>query len=99
VRAYDSGDYSRALAFFLDDPVCLSGCDSEAGARYALYRGLTHLSLGDLESAESFLSMAKAAFDRDPGIFGPDDRGRLLSAWVSIGREFGTWGRDVLDSR
>jgi hypothetical protein len=54
-------------------------------ANYALYRGLTHLALGDARAASRWLGYAKQCADRDPEIFNDDARGALLSAWRSMG--------------
>ena len=99
VRSYNDGDHTKAMEHFLDAEGQVPGEDSEVGARYALYRGLTHLSLGDWESAERWLAEAKSMLDVDPHVLGHDDKGRLLAAWVSIGHEIGTWGRLVLQRR
>jgi len=55
-------------------------------ARYALYRGLTHLALGDARSADHWLTMAKQSCDRHPDWFDARERGALLAAWRSMGR-------------
>ena len=55
-------------------------------ARYALYRGLTHLALGDASSADRWLTVAKRECDRHPDWFDARERGALLSAWRSMGR-------------
>lgn len=67
--------------------------------RYALYRGLTHMALGDMESAERWLADAKSWVDRDPSLLDAGERGRLETAWVSIGHQPGTWGSEVYWSR
>ncbi|HTA92369.1 MAG TPA: hypothetical protein VK745_22480 [Polyangiaceae bacterium] len=54
-------------------------------ASYALYRGLTHLALGDARAAARWLGYAKQCADRNPELFNDDDRGALLSAWRSMG--------------
>ena len=53
--------------------------------RYALYRGLTHLTLGDVHEAERWLYAAKRVADRDAGALTDAERGRLLAAWRSMG--------------
>ena len=59
---------------------------AEEHARYALYRGLTHLSLGDARPASLWLGRAHAALEHDAGVFDDGERGRLLSAWRAMGR-------------
>jgi hypothetical protein len=54
-------------------------------ANYALYRGLTHLALGDASAAARWVGYAKQSADRDPYLFNDQDRGALLSAWRSMG--------------
>lgn len=99
IRTFDAGDHPRALAHFLEAAPDVEDADPEQRARYALYRGLTHLSLGDMESAEHWLAEAKMWTDRDRTLLDPADRGRLRTAWVSIGHQPGTWGASVLATR
>jgi len=54
-------------------------------ARYALYRGLTHLALGDAREADRWLGAVKRADDRDRAGLDAAERGRLLAAWRSLG--------------
>jgi hypothetical protein len=54
-------------------------------AAYALYRGLTHLALGDARAAARWLGCAKQYADRDPTVFNDADRGALIAAWRSMG--------------
>lgn len=53
--------------------------------RYALYRGLTHLTLGDVHEAERWLDAAKRVADRDASALTDAERGRLLAAWRTMG--------------
>jgi hypothetical protein len=55
-------------------------------ARYALYRGLTHLALGDAAAADRWLTLAKRGCDDHPSWFSARERGALLAAWRSMGR-------------
>jgi hypothetical protein len=52
---------------------------------YALYRGLTHLALGDAEPAERWLLVAKRLSEQSPGLATSEQQGRLISAWRSMG--------------
>ncbi len=61
-------------------------------ARYSLYRGLTHLALGDARAACFWLGYAKVRSDREPNIFDTRERGALLSAWRSMGHMPGDSG-------
>lgn len=62
-----------------------AGYSGAERARYALYRGLTHLGLGDAREAERWLAALKRAHDRDPALLDATERGRLRSAWRSLG--------------
>ncbi|MGE0323335.1 MAG: hypothetical protein AB7K71_05685 [Polyangiaceae bacterium] len=55
-------------------------------AHYALYRGLSYLAVGDAVRADGWLSIAKRELDTRPDTFTPDERGRLVAAWQSMGR-------------
>jgi hypothetical protein len=52
---------------------------------YALYRGLTHLALGDAVPAEHWLLVAKRLSEQSPGLATSEQEGRLMSAWRSMG--------------
>lgn len=54
-------------------------------ARYALYRGLTHLGLGDAALAERFLTEAAALEARHPGSLARAELGALDAARRSMG--------------
>ncbi|MEO8904310.1 MAG: hypothetical protein ABI488_18250 [Polyangiaceae bacterium] len=54
-------------------------------ASYALYRGLTHLALGDARAAARWLGYAKQCADRDPTVFNDEESGALRAAWRSMG--------------
>jgi hypothetical protein len=53
---------------------------------YALYRGLTHLALGDAEPAGRWLLVAKRLSEASPGLATSEQQGRLMAAWRSMGR-------------
>jgi hypothetical protein len=53
--------------------------------QYALYRGLTHLALGDAAPAERWLVAAKRLLEESPGLASREDEGRLMAAWRSMG--------------
>lgn len=59
--------------------------DARDFANYALYRGLTHLALGDARAAARWVGYAKHCADRDPLVFDDRDRGALIAAWRSMG--------------
>ena len=54
-------------------------------ARYALYRGLAELGLGNARAADRWLACAWRADARDPRVFGAKEHGELLAAWRSLG--------------
>src|SRR4051812_48724632 len=81
VRDYDHARYPEAdeeLRAAESDAVSWS---PGARARYALYRGLTHLALGDRLASVYWLTQAKRALDDNPLLFSDQDAGRLTSAW------------------
>ncbi len=55
-------------------------------ARLALYLGLTELSLGNQRRAMVALERARCDLERRPDSLSPSERGRLGSAWRSLGR-------------
>ena len=61
----------------------LSGDDR---TRWALYTGLTELSLGNQRRALVALQKARCGLQRIPESLSPSERGRLDSAWRSLGR-------------
>jgi hypothetical protein len=84
VRAYDHGRYPEALEELRSaerDAVRARGRDR---VRYALYRGLTHLALGDREGTRRWLGEAKRAADQSPTLLSDEDAGRLASAWSHL---------------
>jgi hypothetical protein len=84
--AFEQARYPDAVGEFRRAESDFEDLSEQGRARYALYRGLTHLALGDARQADRWLGTAKAAADADPSIFDHAERGRLLSAWRSTGR-------------
>src|SRR6185436_9014007 len=79
VRDYDHGRYPEAI-----EELRVVECDAatwrpKARARYALYRGLTHLALGDRPATVRWLGEVKQALDEDPTLLSNEDAGRLTS--------------------
>jgi hypothetical protein len=85
MASYEDGRYPSAAAQFRAAEPASRGLGPRDFASYALYRGLTHLALGDARAASRWLGVAKVAADRDPSSFDDKDRGELLSAWRSMG--------------
>jgi hypothetical protein len=52
---------------------------------YSLYRGLSHLALGDARAAQHWLTIAKRLSEQSPGLSSSDQEGRLMAAWRSMG--------------
>lgn len=84
VQHFETGRPAEADAAFRNIEHTLP-CDPETRARYALYRGLNHLTLGSAHEADRWLSAAKRANDEHSAIFSDEERGRLLAAWRSLG--------------
>ena len=80
VRAYDSGLYAVALERLAGAESESRSADARAGARYALYRGLAHLAVGDGRAAAVWLESAHLAVRARPDLLAPEDTGRLESA-------------------
>jgi hypothetical protein len=64
-----------------------------ARARYALYRGLAELGLGNAVEADRWLYLAWGADRKDPRAFDELEHGALMAAWRSTGRLPGEPGR------
>lgn len=58
----------------------------EDSARWALYLGLSELSLGNLSQAIFRLCAARLALQNSPDALSPIERGQLESAWQTVGR-------------
>src|SRR3712207_5562871 len=84
--AYREGRYPAAAEAFRRIEADAADYSPQRRARYALYRGLTHLAIGDAQAADRFLSEAKRASDHHPEWLDEEERGALLSAWRSMGR-------------
>ncbi len=83
--SYTDARYPSAAAQFRALERSSRGLDARDFASYALYRGLTHLALGDARAAARWLGYAKQCADRDPTVFNDEDRGALIAAWRSMG--------------
>lgn len=92
VAEFDGGRPAAAKRCFSALEPEFSGLGPKERTRYALYRGLTHLTLGDASQADPWLSFAKRESDRDLDLLSAAERGSLLAAWKSIGRMPGDLG-------
>jgi len=83
--SFDEARYPDAVAEYR----ALAGTVPSIGRpelfEYALYRGLSHLALGDAVPAERWLLVAKRLSEQSPGLATAEQEGRLLSAWRSMG--------------
>ena len=79
VEAYAEARYPDAVESLRASP-------DPANARYALYRGLSELAVGNARSADTWLRRAWQAADRDTDAFSEEEHGRLVAAWRSMGR-------------
>jgi hypothetical protein len=84
VHDYDHGRYPEAIDELRDAERCAAGWRGRDRARYALYRGLTHLALGDRPGTFRWLGEAKRAVDANPTLLSDEDTGRLASAWAHL---------------
>jgi hypothetical protein len=87
VHDYDHGRYPEAIEELRTVECDASAWRAPERARYALYRGLTHLALGARPAALYWLSQAKRAADESPTILSDEDAGRLASAWAHLPAE------------
>ncbi len=83
---YKDARYPDALAELADAEAEYPELCREERAHYALYRGLSYLAVGDAVRADGWLSIAKRELDTHPETFDPEERGRLITAWQSMGR-------------
>ncbi len=83
--SYADARYPTAAAQFRAAEPAARDLDARDFAVYALYRGLTHLALGDARAAARWLGYAKQRADQDPALFDDRDRGALIAAWRSMG--------------
>ncbi|HKQ70090.1 MAG TPA: hypothetical protein VJT73_12165 [Polyangiaceae bacterium] len=81
---YDHGRYAEAASTLREAERDAARWRGQKRARYALYRGLTHLALGDLPGTARWLGEAKRAADADPLLFSDEEAGRLASAWAHL---------------
>jgi hypothetical protein len=83
---FDEGRYPDAIARYRALSPSPSALPRPELFEYALYRGLSHLALGDAAPAEKWLTLAKRLADASPELASPEQHGRLLSAWRAMGR-------------
>jgi hypothetical protein len=85
IKAFEQAKYPEALRELEHGAEQFPGRDPREAARYALYRGLTHLALGNAPLAEHWLARVRTMTARDSALLDADERGRLHAAWRSMG--------------
>lgn len=83
--SFDEARYPDAVGEFAALAPDLPRLDQHELFQYALYRGLSHLALGDSAPAERWLTLAKRMTDEAPRLATATERGRLLSARRAMG--------------
>jgi hypothetical protein len=81
--SFDEARYPEAVAEYR--ALGRKGLSRSELFEYALFRGLSHLALGDAAPAERWLLVAKRLSEESPGLATSDQQGRLMSAWRSMG--------------
>lgn len=84
-HAFDEGRYPDAAGELRRLEPEVPEWSERSQARYALTRGLTHLSCGDARQALRWLTDAKRRWEADPSLYDDAERGRLIAAWRSMG--------------
>lgn len=85
VDDYNQGRYPEALSELRREEA-LAGPALLDDAHYTLYRGLTELAVGNVGEAHAWLSITRELVAAHPRRLSPADRGRLDSAWRTLGR-------------
>ena len=83
---FEAGRHPEAAQRLRTLEATLPELEPDQRLRYVLYRGLNELALGDARNAERWLGPLKRLLDREPLALTSAERGRLLSAWRSLGR-------------
>jgi hypothetical protein len=85
VSAYDQSRYPDAIDALRRAEPEMRHFDANTRLRYRLYRGLTHLALGDAERAEFWLRGVERDVQRRSFALTADEYGRLDAAWRALG--------------
>lgn len=85
IDAFETTRYPEALEALeqMETPQWRDG--GSGRARYALYRGLAHLAVGEAPDAARWLARAQSEVQRAPEALSPLDRSRLETAWRTLG--------------
>lgn len=84
-QAFDEARYPDAVAAYRAFAPRLAELAPDERFEYALYRGLSHLALGDARPAEQWLLRAKRLAEAEPRLASGEERERLLAAWRAMG--------------
>jgi hypothetical protein len=84
-QAFDEARYPDAVAEYRALAPRVPELSRRQLFEYALYRGLSHLAMGDSRPAERWLLAAKRLSEASPQLASEEERGRLLSAWRAMG--------------
>ena len=85
VHSYEESRFPDAMATFRSMETEEKDWSEDEQTRYALYRGLTHLAVGDARAASHWLGLAKRATERKPKLLSVSDQERLTVAWRALG--------------
>lgn len=83
--SFDEARYPDAIAEYQALRLRVTELGRPRQFEYALYRGLSHLALGDSLAAQHWLTVAKRLSEASPGLADDDQSGRLLAAWRAMG--------------
>ncbi len=83
--SFDEARYPDAIAEYQACAALVPQLSRPTLFEYALYRGLSHLALGDSVPAQHWLTVAKRLSEASPGLANDDQSGRLLAAWRAMG--------------
>jgi hypothetical protein len=83
--AFDEARYPQATAQYRALAATVPQLSEPELFDYALYRGLSHLALGDSVPAQRWLTVAKRLSERSPSLATSEQQGRLMAAWRSMG--------------
>jgi hypothetical protein len=83
--SFDQARYPDAVAEYRALAPAVASFSEPELFEYALYRGLSHLALGDAAPAQRWLTVAKRLSERSAGLASREQQGRLMAAWRSMG--------------
>ena len=85
VHDFESTRYPESLEALQHMEHEAQNFEPSARARYCLYRGLTHLAVGNARLAGRWLGRARQELGEDPSRLSGVDKSRLESAWRTMG--------------